>query len=311
MNPRIRTVVVVQHAAGGGAAAQLVVHRHDRVDAIADDLPLGGCGYRGLEVSLQPIETMERRADAIPQQGHDRGRALVVLGSLCLGGCRRGEHAAAAAAAQPIELPGARDEWRLAGDAHDALGLAEPVEPAVRTLRARVADVRAVVRDVSATCMRIRGGADPTVALPLTWRAGIALRCTVSTTVDLGIRGDAVIVAGDAAVVRAIARVAAVVARILAEVIPISGGRRRSLVVGGLRRAGEHGAELLGRADPEEPAQPRERGAPLLQPPPHLDQRVEHALHDRVVLGRPLVARVLEHARGGIEVDHDRLAVAH
>ena len=180
----------------------------------------------------------------------------------------------------------------------------------MRTLRARVADVRAVVLDVSATCMRIRGGADPTVALPLTWRAGIALRCTVSTTVDLGIRGDAAIVAREAAVVCAIARVAAVVAPILVKVVPTSGDRRRSLVVGGPGRAGEHGAELLGRADPEAPAQPRERGAPLLQPPPHLDQRMEHALHDRVVLGRPLVARVLEHACGGLEVDHDRLGVA-
>jgi len=126
-----RRVVVVEHAARRGPTVELVVNRNDRVDVIADDLPLGRCGHRGLEVSLQPIETMERRADAIAQQGHDRGGALVVLGSLCLGRRRRSEHAAAATAAQPIELPGACDEWRLAGDAHDTLGLAEPVEPAV------------------------------------------------------------------------------------------------------------------------------------------------------------------------------------
>jgi len=66
------------------------------------------------------------------------------LDLLCLGRCRRGEHAAAAAAAQPIEFPGVRGERWLAGDAHDALGLAKPVERAVRTLRARVADVRAI-----------------------------------------------------------------------------------------------------------------------------------------------------------------------
>jgi hypothetical protein len=47
-----------------------------------------------------------------------------------------------------------------------------------------------------------------------------------------------------------------------------------------------------------------------VQLPRRLGQRVEHALRDRVVLGRVLVARALEHARGGIEVDHDHLGVA-
>jgi hypothetical protein len=47
-----------------------------------------------------------------------------------------------------------------------------------------------------------------------------------------------------------------------------------------------------------------------VQLPRRLDQRLEHALHDRVVIGRPLFTRAPEHDRGGIEIDHDRLGVA-
>jgi hypothetical protein len=155
----------------------------------------------------------------------------------------------------------------------------------------------------------VRSSGDSTVALACAWRVGAALG-TRATVGDLGIRCRAATVAGDAAVLHAITSVAAVVAIGLAEVALTRDGRRRRLVVGGLGHAGEHGAELLGRADSPQPAQPRERGAPRVQLPCRLDQRVEHAFHDRVVLGRPMVARVLEHARGGIKVDHDRLAVA-
>jgi hypothetical protein len=57
MSSRIRTDVssFVEHAAGGSLAAELVVNRCDRIDMIANDLPLRRCGHRRLEIALQPI----------------------------------------------------------------------------------------------------------------------------------------------------------------------------------------------------------------------------------------------------------------
>jgi hypothetical protein len=118
-------------------------------------------------------------------------------------------------------------ERRLAGDADDALGLAEPVERAARTLRARVTDVSAVVRDARARGVGIRGGADPTVALAPAWRAGSAL-ATSSTLGSLRIRRRTATVAGGAAAVCAITRVAAVVTLGAAEVIALGERWRRS-----------------------------------------------------------------------------------
>src|SRR5256885_11056791 len=142
--------------------------------------------------------------------------------------------------------------------------------------------------------MAIRSGGDPTMALARARCVGATALGTLWAIVDFGVGGGAVVVAGGAVVVRAIRSVGTAVALVLAEVVATVGGRRRSLVVGGRARAGEHRAQLLGRADPEQPAQPRERGASLVQQPHHVEDHLLPEIQTSALLGGRQCTRAID-----------------